>query len=798
MRIAIGSCALLTPGLIMGDNRQIDARARANGLALRASFACSSLALCAVSLGSHAVGLGGYEIQSSLGQRLRMVVQVSARADETIDGNCFKVNPFTVASDGLPQLTAAQVTLERGSNTRLIVTSLRPLTDPIIRVSIEVGCDTTLRRDFTLLLDPAPVLDNPARAGTPAAVAGAPAPRPPAQQPESSGAPNQGAAAQSGGPPPAGAPGAPGAAGAPGSEATGSRAASAPGPVASARTARAAQAVPQPASPPREVRAARPGSTTPDAATRPRSIPPAAKAPAPSRDRLSISSAGPLPDQAGPAPITPRLTLSTSLSERTSRQPLPESVLGILRQKQARLRAAPAEEDIPSLEAELVVLQKRTAELRSQLDTAVAQMQTLSANAPKAPAADATTPPNAAAAAAPAATPVQTLPAETLSQRSWFDLRWLLAAALALVIAALIAVLVIWVRRERASRRRQERWNQSPYVPATSSPAMAPQPGVVAMPDSGARMDSPLPAMKTDRPPMPESYALSPFSIGHPANQLGVSDLAQATEKAGVFVTLGRPEKAIDVLRDHVDHEPKPSPMAWLMLLELYRQTGRSTEFVDVAARFHQMFNAETPEWETAADGPEVGLEAFPRVIGHIRRDWPRAEALAFLENLLYDNRGGLRIGFSLPAFRDLLLLHNIVEEYLIEAARPAKTDPDTGDLILVEFPVPPAHLAKAWTDSPIPPPKPVPLEPTLMLDVSLLSDSPGSSALEQSLPIVAEAIVTRWNKPGIADYLTNLISLSKDDRNADLSSEMMGELIMLQDVAEQLEEERGPTDLAF
>ena len=72
-----------------------------------------------------------------------------------------------------------------------------------------------------------------------------------------------------------------------------------------------------------------------------------------------------------------------------------------------------------------------------------------------------------------------------------------------------------------------------------------------------------------DHPPLPESYAFTPFSAPHAAHQVGVSDLAQATEKASVFVTLGRPEQAIDVLRDHVDHEPKPSPMAWLMLITM-------------------------------------------------------------------------------------------------------------------------------------------------------------------------------------------------------------------------------------
>ena len=59
------------------------------------------------------------------------------------------------------------------------------------------------------------------------------------------------------------------------------------------------------------------------------------------------------------------------------------------------------------------------------------------------------------------------------------------------------------------------------------------------------------------------------------------------------------------------------------------------------------------------------------------------------------------------------------------------------------------------------------------------------------------EAIVSRWGRPGVADYLTNLISLSKDDHNSDVSSEMMAELLMLQDVASVLEETET-RDLSF
>ena len=782
------------------------------GMHGRANVLLPAVAIFALSLAPsaavHAIGLGGFEVQSSLGQRLRMVVNVTARADETVDASCFKVNPYTVASDGLPQLTSAQIALERVNGApRLIVTSPKSINDPIVRLSIEVGCETTLRRDLTLLLDPAPSINTAAEAAGPASTPATPPQQPaatriPAPAAGTSAAPSSAAAAdtaatgaqpatvQDGTPSTATRTAAPATSGAAAPASGAAAPASASGSRAARRAERnerakaaAAQSVARPA--PRAAARATPAapSASHEAVARA-----AAKASSAQGDRLSISTSGPAADTAMSAPVTPRLTLSTSLSDRTGQQPLPESVLGILRQKQARLRAAPAEEDIPSLEAELVVLQKRTAELRTQLDTVMAQMQKLSA----APAGQAAATP--AAPAEPAlvpATPVQSLPGTGLSQRSGPDMRWIYSAVIAILIALAVAGFLGWLRNERASRDRAERWNESPYVPATGTPAIAGASLVSGPPTTAGPA-----AVKKDRSPTPESYAFSPFSMGHAASQLGVSDLAQATEKASVFVTLGRPEQAIDVLRDHIDHETKPSPMAWLMLLDLYRQTGRQADFIGVADRFHQKFNAETPQWELVDGREDPGLAAFPRVIGHIRRDWPRTEALAYIENLLHDNRGGSRIGFSLSAFRDLLLLHSIVDEYLGEVTGPPRVDPMTGALISPEIPPPPHHLAKIWAECPAPPPRPVP--PSLQLDVNLLANSPESCALEKGLPIVAEAIITRWGKPGTADYLTNLISLSKDDRNSDVSSEMMSELLMLQDVACALEEERSTDHLSF
>ena len=590
------------------------------------------------------------------------------------------------------------------------------------------------------------------------------------------------------------------------------------GPLAQGQPARPPQTLP-----PALTQSQRPAPTTP---------PPRAQR-EPSRDRLSISTS-PLPLGSSGATLTPRLNLATSLGDSRRQPALSENAMSLLRQKQARLRAAPAGEDLPSLEAELVVLQKRTAEMQRQLDSVMSQMAAMraasgaggssSAGTATAPAKSvplsptiATAPVVASAPAAPARpadteSPIARIPSATESDASWMsfinDSRVLIAGPLLLVIALLILGFVLWLRRERDDARRAERWNLTPYagspiaVPGVSPPTPRTSfEDEVPLPPSTAQGPITQRGTAPDTRRGPDAYQFTTYSSGQDAQELGVSDLAQATEKASVFVTLGRPAQAIDVLRDHIDHEPKSSPMAWLMLLDLYRQTARNEDFNDIAERFHLEFNAVTPEWAHAiAPLHDAGLAAFPYLVARIREDWPGVKARNFIEDLLYDNRGGSRIGFSIPAFRDLLTLHSMIEEHLVALDKHGRIDPDTGHIIEAPLiPEPPAHLSSIWaTASPerpaytSPPPglpgMAAPAKATLAFDMGSIAGSMDRSALEKSYPIIVEALVSRWGKSGLAAYLSNLIR-SSADRGAGLNNDALSEMILLHDIALDLGE---------
>ncbi|HWZ74732.1 MAG TPA: hypothetical protein VN326_25020 [Casimicrobiaceae bacterium] len=118
------------------------------------SFACAALAGALFQPGLvSAVALGNIALQSSLGQPLRVVIPVALSDGEILNTSCLKL--VRDPAPGAPQLLTGRVSVERNAaNTRLIVTTPRPVDEPALRLSVQAGCGDTTRRDYVLLLDP--------------------------------------------------------------------------------------------------------------------------------------------------------------------------------------------------------------------------------------------------------------------------------------------------------------------------------------------------------------------------------------------------------------------------------------------------------------------------------------------------------------------------------------------------------------------------------------------------------------------------------------------------------------------
>lgn len=107
------------------------------------------------SVSASAASLGEITLHSAIGQPLRATIKVSLGDNEEIERACFVVAP--PGDPELPALSPAQVALKYDSE-RLLLTlsSTTPINDPIVALSINMGCGQSLRRDYTLMPDPPP------------------------------------------------------------------------------------------------------------------------------------------------------------------------------------------------------------------------------------------------------------------------------------------------------------------------------------------------------------------------------------------------------------------------------------------------------------------------------------------------------------------------------------------------------------------------------------------------------------------------------------------------------------------
>ena len=102
----------------------------------------------------HGVTLGNVASLSPLGHPLRVVIPVALSAGEALHIVCVKLVADNSAP-GAPQIVTGRVSLEQSTTgPRLVITSPKSVSEPALRLALQVGCDSTTRRDYVLFLDP--------------------------------------------------------------------------------------------------------------------------------------------------------------------------------------------------------------------------------------------------------------------------------------------------------------------------------------------------------------------------------------------------------------------------------------------------------------------------------------------------------------------------------------------------------------------------------------------------------------------------------------------------------------------
>jgi hypothetical protein len=144
-----------------GIDEPTDRGAAVRSVALNRKMLSYAVALTLIAIAAlvpvpaHGLTLGNVAAQSALGQPLRVVIPVDLGQDATLNSACIKLVANNSAVD-VPQIVTGRVSLEGESTTspRLVISTPAAFREPVARLSVQVGCGSTTRREYVLLFDP--------------------------------------------------------------------------------------------------------------------------------------------------------------------------------------------------------------------------------------------------------------------------------------------------------------------------------------------------------------------------------------------------------------------------------------------------------------------------------------------------------------------------------------------------------------------------------------------------------------------------------------------------------------------
>jgi pilus assembly protein FimV len=244
----------------------------------------------------------------------------------------------------------------------------------------------------------------------------------------------------------------------------------------------------------------------------------------------------------------------------------------------------------------------------------------------------------------------------------------LLSSTYLLPLAGLILLTALglyWLRRNTMHRRvddtvdfRDTTWNELPETPVSVT-----MPAPIAPPIQAHMGD----AIKNQLAAQVQPAKAEP--AWENPQQIIVSSLSKVTEEASVFCALGYPQRAVELLQEHIASTPVSHPQAWYVLFDIYRKHNMRDAFDSSLTDFKRRFNLVTPTWENAVEEEGPDLQSFSHVVERITQLWPSVPCRNYLKGLLYDDRGGERQGFSMNTYNDLLFLIDLLDNEITEDA---------------------------------------------------------------------------------------------------------------------------------
>ena len=197
-------------------------------------------------------------------------------------------------------------------------------------------------------------------------------------------------------------------------------------------------------------------------------------------------------------------------------------------------------------------------------------------------------------------------------------------------------------------------------LPRALWPVLVPEPRSNAMP----LQENLVPAPQAGESTFP------PSGIFASSRGVNVDELFDIAQQADFFVSLGQYDHAIEVLSNHIRENAQTSPLAYLDLFKLYHDMDRQAQYDELRLQFNRIFNAEVPPFQGFRQRGE-GLEAYEGAMTRIQSLWNTPRVLDVIEESLFRKPGRSTEAFGLEAYRELLLLYAIANEFIDSPRQP-------------------------------------------------------------------------------------------------------------------------------
>jgi hypothetical protein len=150
-----------------------------------------------------------------------------------------------------------------------------------------------------------------------------------------------------------------------------------------------------------------------------------------------------------------------------------------------------------------------------------------------------------------------------------------------------------------------------------------------------------------------------PFSVEEFNSEHNVLD------HADVFLSHGRTSLAIQLLQNHLLDFPKQSVTIWMFLLDLLAKENLQAVYEQTALECKEYFNVQIADFTKSENDSSNTLESFPRITAGLQQLWGTPASLTYLDDLIYNSRLEIRVGFHKNVIEELLLLKSVAQEEL-------------------------------------------------------------------------------------------------------------------------------------